>query len=103
VRTDCGWRARSSWKATSLWSSAPSAARGFSSPQPTTSTGERTSAMTAPQVVRITSDQDAEGFEIGVEPHEDGGWMATEPGFHGILPGPGQRMYINGEEGWVRR
>lgn len=59
--------------------------------------------MTAPQVVRITSDQDAEGFEIGVEPHEDGGWMATEPGFHGILPGPGQRMYINGEEGWVRR
>lgn len=59
--------------------------------------------MTTTQVVRITTDHDDEGFEIVVAPCADGGWEATEAGFHGILPGPGQRVYVNGEEGWVRR
>jgi hypothetical protein len=54
-------------------------------------------------VVKVTTDQDREGFSLSVEPLSDGGWISSEPGFNGITPGQVTKTYVDGQVFWAQR
>jgi len=54
-------------------------------------------------VVQVTRDADRACFSLSVEPLPSGGWIAAEPGFNGIGPGPAVKTYIDGKVFWAQR
>jgi hypothetical protein len=54
-------------------------------------------------LVTVTTDEDSRGFQVEVQPHESGGWITAEPGFHGYGPGQPKKVYVDGEIFWTQR
>jgi len=53
-------------------------------------------------VVKVTADDDTDGFEVEVEPFELG-LISKDPGFYGIGPGQPKKVYVDGKVHWASR